>query len=217
LTTVIFSGNTASNSGGGMFNISSSNPALANVTFIGNAAAWGGGMANDSGSNPALTNVTFSGNTATGGAGGMYNYNSTPTLTNVILWGDSAPAGPEISNSGSNPAISYSDVQGCGGSGGGWQSACGADGGGNIDADPSFVNAGDGNVRLTFYSAAIDAGDNSALPAGLTTDLDRKPRFVDIPNVPDTGRGTPPIVDMGAYETQFWGRIYLPLVLNIGP
>jgi uncharacterized repeat protein (TIGR01451 family) len=59
-----------------------------------------------------------------------------------------------------------------------------------------------GNLRLQFTSPAIDAGNNAAVPAGVTTDLDGNPRFVDIPAVPDTGNGTPPIVDMGAYEAQ---------------
>jgi hypothetical protein len=33
-------------------------------------------------------------------------------------------------------------------------------------------------------------------------DLDGNPRFVDDPDTDDTGHGTPPIVDMGAYEYQ---------------
>ncbi|MCX6036272.1 MAG: hypothetical protein NTV38_15085, partial [Chloroflexi bacterium] len=46
------------NSGGGMFN-SSSSPTLTNVTFSGNSAMmYGGGMYNGNGS-PTLTNVTF--------------------------------------------------------------------------------------------------------------------------------------------------------------
>ena len=36
---------------------------------------------------------------------------------------------------------------------------------------------------------------------GITTDLDGNARFVDMPKE-DTGNGTPPIVDMGAYERQ---------------
>jgi hypothetical protein len=35
----------------------------------------------------------------------------------------------------------------------------------------------------------------------LTTDLDGNPRFLEIPETPDTGNGDPPIVDMGAYES----------------
>jgi hypothetical protein len=83
--------------------------------------------------------VRLSGNTSNNG-GGMYNYNSNPTLTNVILWGDSAPIRPEIYNFSSTPVISYSDIQGCGGSSG-WNPACGTNGGSNIDADPLFADA----------------------------------------------------------------------------
>jgi hypothetical protein len=53
------------------------------------------------------------------------------------------------------------------------------------------------------------------VPAGVTTDRDGNPRFVDIPTVADTGNGTPPIVDVGAYEVQNpQSRAYLPLVLR---
>ena len=33
-------------------------------------------------------------------------------------------------------------------------------------------------------------------------DLNGKPRQTDVPTIPDTGTGTIPIVDMGAYEYQ---------------
>ncbi|MFZ5809759.1 MAG: choice-of-anchor Q domain-containing protein [Chloroflexota bacterium] len=208
LTNVAFRGNTAQY-GGGMFNWSSS-PTLTNVTFSGNSFTGseefdssGGGMYNRS-SSPTLTNVTFSGNSANSNGGGMYNIGSSnPTLTNVIMWGDNALYGPEIYNDNSDASISYSDIQGCGGSGGGWQSSCGTDDGGNIDADPLFVDAdgpdnlvgtADDNLRLGFDSPAIDAGNDDALPPGVTTDLDGLPRFAD-------GNGDDdPVVDMGAYE-----------------
>ena len=56
--------------------------------------------------------------------------------------------------------------------------------------------------HLDVGSPAIDAGDNDAVSEGTTVDLDGNPRFVDDPDTPDTGNGTPPIVDMGPYEFQ---------------
>jgi hypothetical protein len=58
----------------------------------------------------------------------------------------------------------------------------------------------DDNLRLLDGSPCIDAGDNTAVPGNITTDLDGLPRFYDDPNTIDTGNGTPPIVDMGAHE-----------------
>ncbi len=86
--------------------------------------------------------------------------------------------------------MSYSDVQG------GWT------GTGNIDADPLFVDPAGGDLRLGPGSPCIDAADNTAVPKGVTTDLDGNPRFVDDPDTIDSGNGDPPIVDMGAYEFQ---------------
>jgi hypothetical protein len=55
-------------------------------------------------------------------------------------------------------------------------------------------------MRLRSGSPCIDAGSNAALPVDAVTDVDGNPRFLDDPDTPDTGAGTPPIVDMGAYE-----------------
>ncbi len=166
---------------------------LDGFTITGGNATTGGGMHNDN-SSPTVTNCTFSGNTATGqfsSGGGMSNFEGgSPTVTNCILWGDSPD---EIFNLDvlSMSAVSFSDVQG--GLPGGT-----IDGGGNIDADPLFVDA---ELHLAAgLSPCIDAGDNTAVPAGVTTDLDGNPRFVDDGAVGDTGNGTPPIIDMGAFE-----------------
>lgn len=207
LTNMVFSGNMAQGPGGAMYN-KNSNPTLTNVVFSGNAANAGGGMENNT-SHPTLINITFSGNSAVYGGGVSNIGNSNPTLTNCILWDNSAGiGGPQIYDDGTGATtVTYSDVQG--------------DylGTGNINADPLFVDAANGNLRLQANSPAIDAGNNAAVPTGVTTDLDGSPRFVDILSIPNTGSGTPPIVDMGAYEAQVTldHHLFVPLVLNSMP
>ena len=56
------------------------------------------------------------------------------------------------------------------------------------------------DLHLSAGSPCIDAGDNTAVPTGIVTDLDGNARFRDDPSVPDTGVGPAPVVDMGAYE-----------------
>lgn len=210
----IFSGNQVSlGSGGGIANGGALD--MTNSTVFSNTAQWGGGVYNRSTS--TVINTTFFSNTAVSHGGGMYNNAVNPALKNVILWGDSAPNGPEIYNNSSIPVIAYSDIQGSGGSGAAWNASLGSDGGGNIDAAPLFAGATGGDLHLQSNSPGIDAGDNTAVPVGVTSDLDGKRRFADVPAVPDTGNGTPPIVDMGAYEAQEVRTVYLPLVLRNAP
>ncbi len=207
VTNCAFSGNEAGNNGGGMYNyyVEPKVMKVTSCTFTGNTASNNGGGMGNTWSNLPVTNCTFSGNSAEGG-GGIYNYNaSSPTMTNCILWGDSADkSDDEIYNSSSTPVISYSDIQG------GWG------GTGNIDADPCFIDAAAGNLRLRPGSPCIDAGSNLGLGMdkvdldgdGITNeaiplDMDGYPRFTDAPNTPDSGvyfTSEFPIVDMGAYE-----------------
>ncbi len=216
LTSVTFYNNTSDGSGGGIVNYSSS-PTLTNVSFVGNSAQGGGGMHNatsnpllvnvvfsgntsdgagggmgNNRSNPMLINVTFSNNRAGGAGGGMSNYLSTPTLTNVIVWGNhSSLSGHDVFNNQSSPVVSYSII--------GSPDPCFMDADGADDTPGTL----DDDLRLLPDSPAIDAGDNSAVPGSVTTDLNGVPRFVDVPFVPDTGNGTAPIVDKGAYEASF--------------
>lgn len=67
---------------------------------------------------------------------------------------------------------------------------------GNIDADPLFTTG----YRIRSDSPCVDAGDNNAIPAELIADRDGNWRRCDHPFVADTGKGSVPIVDIGAYE-----------------
>ena len=219
MITISISGNKATSSGGGIDNNSSS-PGLINVIINGNTANSGGGMSNNT-CVPILTNVIICGNTATGSGGGMINYYSNPYLTNVTVSGNTANNGsgmynevfasPKIRNSiiwgnGDNnignygsttPNYNYSLIEGCGSSGDDWNSNFGIDNGNNIDTNPLFVDAANGDFRLQLGSPCIDAGSNVFFATGLlvnisniTTDFAGNPRFA--------GNS----VDMGAYERQ---------------
>lgn len=206
-------GNTARYGGGGLYIGWNSGVSLTNVVFLNNSAAVQGGGISAYAAGTGLTNVVFQGNHA-GGGGAFESYESSDTLrnvtfygntatnfscyesirggasmTNVIMWDNPADNGQSINCYNCGLSISYSDIQG------------GYAGTGNINLDPQFLDGAGGNLRLGLTSPAINAGNNAALPAEITTDLDGSPRFVDIAAVADTGSGTPPIVDMGAYES----------------
>lgn len=184
---VIFEDNSAS-FGGAMSNFIGSDITLVNIVFDGNTAMNSGGAVSNTVSAPVFTNATFHNNSASSG-GAMYNNNSSPTIVNTIFFGDDATTHDEVYNTGTSaPVISYSLVEGSGGSGGGWNPAIGVDGGNNIDDDPLFKNAGAGDLRLlNSASPAYNAGDNFALHLA-ARDVDGKDRILD------------GVVDIGAYE-----------------
>ncbi len=198
--------------GGAVYNIILCDPILTNCLFHNNSSNYGGVMANGHNSNPVITNCTFSGNQASGSDSAINDHNNcNPIITNCIFWNNSSPVIGDGLNSGA--IINYTDIQG------GWS---GAGGTGNINTDPCFVDANgpdniagtrDENLRLKGVSPCIDAGDNNSVPLDTTDldgdgnvteqtplDLDNKPRFFDDLYTADTGNGTAPIVDMGAYE-----------------
>ncbi len=155
--------------GGGLCNLAAF-PLLTNCVFFDNSAtAQGGGMDN-SASMPVLINCTFSGNVATRG-GGMFSGSSSPTVTNSIFWNDIG--GDFVNESGSGPIVTFSCIQG------------GYAGEGNIEADPLFADAVNGDLRLQAGSPCIDTGTGVGAPE---TDL--------LGVLRPQGAG----YDMGAYE-----------------
>jgi len=88
-----------------------------------------------------------------------------------------------------------------------------------VEGDPLFMDPApvavlplvvqEGDYHLQALSPAIDSA-NSGAPNMPNTDIEGKPR-VDVPTVPNTGAGTPPYYDRGAYERQ----IFTPTSLNV--
>jgi hypothetical protein len=186
ISNVVFQDNTAPSNGGALANYLFADVIVTNVLFVDNAVGAGsGGAVYNVFSNASFTNVTFALNSATAGAA-LYNNGSSPTLANSVVWGNTGS--PVYNQQASAPVFAHCLVEGSGGSGPGWSGAYGIDGGANLDVDPIFVDAPNGNLRLSLLSPAVDAGDAMA-PHLPPTDLDGRPRLI--------GAG----VDMGAYES----------------
>ncbi|MEE9167077.1 MAG: T9SS type A sorting domain-containing protein [Candidatus Neomarinimicrobiota bacterium] len=189
LQNVRVNGNVAHH-GGALF-CELSNPNLRNVTIIGNTAGSGGAIHSLS-SSPTLVNVTISRNTAEVGSGIWCWLNSRPRLVNTILWNES---GEEIyfvqSGEPNSITIAYSDVFG------GESGIATNDNGtvnwfdGNVDRDPLFVDAENGDFHLQQGSPCIDAGTAFFVFDGDT--------LVDLPA--SSYEGYAP--DMGSYESPY--------------
>ena len=65
-------------------------------------------------------------------------------------------------------------------------------------------------IVIKFPADVLDLDGDSDLAEPLPYDLDAQSRFTDVPWKLDQGMGTPPLVDMGAYEYAP-NAVYLPL------
>lgn len=210
VTSCRFIGNRASYRGGAVL-VTNTTPLFVGSVFTGNQANdRGGAVHTESNGRDRYVNCTFASNTA--GWGGAIRCDDVaptphPIIVNSVIWNNVPDAIPGCS---AVATISYTCVQG------------GAAGTGNIVGDPLFADSNgtdnlpgtlDDDARLTAASPAIDACDNSALPADLSDldgdgnmaepvslDLDGSPRFVEVLGAGATGNGTPPLCDLGAYE-----------------
>jgi parallel beta-helix repeat protein len=170
--------------GGGIACAGSSPKILNNILFE-NCAESGAGILAESLSSPVVTNNTLYANTALSSGGGIHCGSEFLSITNTIVWNNDAPTDPQIS--GSNATVTYSNVQG------GWP------GTGNIDADPLFVDPGNGDFHLIPESPCLNKGDNNA-PELPVWDIEADPRITYF------------IVDMGADEFYSGGHvIHVPL------
>lgn len=147
-------------------------------------------------------------------------------FANSIAWDPSGPGAAALRMSHANALL---EIVGCdlqsGVSGVQWSAGTLVWGAANIAGNPLFVDLdgaddvlatyGDNVYRLQATSPCLDAGANTYAPPdwadvdgdgdtseAIPLDLNGKPRFKDLPSVPDTGIGTPPLVDIGCYERQ---------------
>ncbi|WP_164490064.1 LamG-like jellyroll fold domain-containing protein [Runella sp. SP2] len=195
--------NNSYNVGGGIY-IYGNSPVIQNCILRNNFGRITGGMA-VAFSNPTISNCQFYNNR--GNTSAIKFENSSPnlknstfhstttrliesaagasvTIANCIIWGNDAP----VANTGGGTGISYSIVQG------------GYAGTGNLGGDPDFLDAANGNLKVSPFSCAIDGGTNSVVVSG-ETDFDKNPRIYN--------NGT---VDMGAYEYQGTRQIVSPII-----
>jgi parallel beta-helix repeat protein/predicted outer membrane repeat protein len=214
----------ASGYGAGIFCDWYSSPIIVNNVLAGNIAdnGLGGGIYLEWYASPTIANNTITANSAYLG-GAVYCYYAAPVIANTIVAYNSSGI---CRAGGDSPSLRYNcvfgnisyDYSGLG-------DPTGADG--NIAAQPKFVRqAGPGmdglwatadddygDLHLLPGSRCIDAGGNAEVPpdaadlngngntAELTPiDLAAGPRFANDPAAPDTGSGSAPIVDIGAYE-----------------
>ncbi|MCA9271440.1 MAG: hypothetical protein KDA31_00185 [Phycisphaerales bacterium] len=129
-------------------------------------------------------NSTVVNNTAEAGTGGIFLFSSAAGfIDNTIFDGNNgAFSGGQLFTNHTlvnDPAVMFADA----------------------DGSDDIPDNEDDDFRLAAGSAGIDAGGNDVANA-LTVDLDGNPRFVDDPDTADTGNGTAPIIDIGAYEYQ---------------
>ncbi|NBC19227.1 MAG: hypothetical protein GVY18_18130, partial [Bacteroidetes bacterium] len=234
LSNVVFNYNIAEE-GGGMYNYSAlgstTEPLLMNAIFVDNVAEVGAGMKNISAggtTRPTVVHGTFAENAADTDGGAISNVEalgvSELVLTNAIVWGNTATfGGAAIRNDGATATLTHSLIEG-GLTGSGVHNLNGGtvtDGGGNLSADPLFVDiddprgpdfdfaTADDGLRLLPGSPALDAGTNAALPTD-RGDLDRDADTTEVLPVGlagtarvvdnDADPSTPARADLGAYE-----------------
>ena len=181
--------------GGGISCGYGSSPTITNCTISGNQGSYGSGISCDTSCSPTITNCTISGNVPNS-TGGIFIYSSSsPSVKNTILWGN-APNEIYISDiEGSSITLTHSNVDQDGYAGSN----------GNIRQDPLFVDPTNDDFPLQPTSPCIDAATSDGAPS---TDIEGFPRYDD-PLAPNTGGGTYPYYDMGAYEHQAAGFVTL--------
>ena len=182
-----FIGNTATNIGGAIRSINST-LTITNSTFSGNSANNGGAIENYGGT-VTISDSTFNGNSATTTGGGLHNTSGAVSLYNTII--ANSPSGGDCVRSSGTINAQNSLIMG------GLVGCVSGTNLNNLTGDPDLaaLTGSPAYFPLNPTSIAINAGDNTLIPGGISTDESGNPRIVG------------GVVDMGAYESS-----YAPLV-----
>ena len=219
----VFRKNTSALAGGAMLVFPESEVQLINCIFDGNQTEDFGGAILNFDATVEIVNCTIVRNSAALGGDSIAATNAANTnIVNSIIFfngGEMNVVEGGGGEEGSSFIVTFSVVEG------------GFPGAGNLNVDPQFVDllgpdgiasSGDEDLSLHATSPAIDAANNDELPLDvfdidadgdfgelLPFDVLSNARFVDHPDVADSGNGSGPIVDMGAIEFQVKSPILL--------
>jgi predicted outer membrane repeat protein len=206
----------AVNTTGGVIN-------FANSTFIANTATSNGGAVYCFSPTVRFYNCTIANNSAGTYGGVGVAFGGTGSVNNTMFFNNSDTNGSTTLQSGNfggdagtTLSLNYSRLQGLDNT---------IPGSGNISNSPAFTNASgpdglqgtlDDDWSLLDSSAGVDAGNNSLVlidyfdadSDGMTIelmplDIAGNKRFIDVGFKVDTGLGTAPVVDIGAYEAPY--------------
>jgi len=180
--------------GGAIINMWGASLSVSSSLFAENMGSSGGAITNRGDSHATemtITNSTFVQNETDADSGIIETYNAQSTFNNCVFWDNSGDAIHDVGDAQETPPaiVTHSLIEG------------GYVGDGNLNVDPLFVDAADGDYALASNSPAIDEGDSALLSA-------------DIPDLDGDGNTTEPApldlvgnqrvvgesVDMGAYE-----------------
>ena len=182
-------GNNENGIGGGFVN-ESGDTEFVNCLFYNNTAWNYGGALSIEGNTVTLTNCTITNNDAEERGGAIHFYNGSLNATNTIFANNTAPANGNINDDGGSGTgtLNYSLVYN-----GDVSSAINQTN--PITGDPLFADPENGDYSLANTSPALNAGDNSAIPSGVVSDLAGNARIYE-------GTPNPDVVDVGTYEYQ---------------
>lgn len=163
---------------GGAIHATNGNPKVYNCLFLYNSTRGNGSAIFNQNGSFIVSNSTFYNNNSWGNSSEIRSTSSTMSITNCIFWNNIGKDNI-ITFSGTPPTVSYSILK------------YGYAGTGNLDDHPLFVDALNKDFRLQSCSPGVNSGDNNALPAWLSEDIEG--------NVRQWNSGT---VDMGCFEYQ---------------